>query len=100
MRLRNWSYQEFYPALGPAGLEGTGLPPHTFRHTAASLAIAAGVDIKVVQTMLGHKSATVTLDIYGHLWPDRLDEVVDVMDARRLEALTATKGGEKQKGRT
>ena len=33
-----------------------GLHPHELRHTAASLAIAAGADVKVVQQMLGHKS--------------------------------------------
>jgi integrase len=41
--------------------------PHELRHTAASLAIAAGAHVKVVQTMLRHKSATMTLDLYGHL---------------------------------
>lgn len=60
--------------------------PHEFRHTAASLAIAAGADVKVVQQMLGHKSATMTLDLYGHLFPDRLDVVADAMEtARKLE---------------
>jgi integrase len=54
-----------------------GLHPHELRHTAASLAIAAGADVKVVQKMLGHKSATMTLDQYGHLFDDRLDEIAD-----------------------
>jgi integrase len=58
-----------------------GLHPHALRHTAASLAIASGANIKVVQQMLGHKSATMTLDLYGHLFPDQLDEVADRMDA-------------------
>ena len=54
--------------------------PHELRHTAASLAIASGADVKVVQQMLGHKSATMTLDLYGHLFGDRLDEVADALD--------------------
>jgi integrase len=58
-----------------------GLHPHELRHTAASLAIAAGADIKVVQKMLGHKSATMTLDQYGHLFDDRLDEIADRLGA-------------------
>jgi integrase len=58
-----------------------GLHPHELRHTAASLAIAAGADVKVVQRMLGHKSATMTLDQYGHLFDDRLDEVADRLGA-------------------
>ncbi len=59
------------------------LHPHQLRHTAASLAIAAGADVKVVQQMLGHASATMTLDTYGHLFDDRLDEVGDAMDRAR-----------------
>jgi integrase len=51
------------------------------------LAIASGADIKVVQQMLGHKSATMTLDQYGHLLPDRLDVVADAIDAARAAAL-------------
>lgn len=44
-----------------------GLPPvrlHDLRHGAASLALAAGVDLKVVQEMLGHSSIVTTADIY------------------------------------
>jgi integrase len=70
--------------------ERLGIPrltPHELRHTAASLAIASGADIKVVQQMLGHKSATMTLDQYGHLFGDRLDVVADAMDAARAKAL-------------
>ena len=72
--------------------ERIGIPrltPHELRHTAASLAIASGADIKVVQQMLGHKSATMTLDQYGHLFGDRLDVVADAMDAARTAALTS-----------
>ncbi|HEY5848670.1 MAG TPA: tyrosine-type recombinase/integrase [Microlunatus sp.] len=64
-----------------------GFHPHELRHTAASLAIASGADVKVVQSMLGHKSATMTLDQYGHLFGDRLDVVADAMDAARASAL-------------
>jgi integrase len=56
------------------------------RHTAASLAIASGANVKVIQTMLGHKSATMTLDLYGHLFADQLDEVAEAMDAARTAA--------------
>ena len=64
-----------------------GFHPHELGHTAASLAIASGADVKVVQQMLGHKSATMTLDQYGHLFGDRLDVVADAMDAARVHAL-------------
>jgi hypothetical protein len=44
-----------------------GLRFHDLRHTAASLAIAAGAHPKQIQEMLGHSSITLTLDRYGHL---------------------------------
>lgn len=66
----------------------TGFTPHMLRHTAASLAIASGADVKVVQTMLGHKSATLTLDLYGHLFGDRLDIVADAMELARASAVS------------
>ncbi len=64
-----------------------GLHPHELRHTAASLAIASGADVKVVQQMLGHSSAAMTLDQYGHLFGDRLDEVADRMASAREAAV-------------
>ncbi|WP_234337166.1 tyrosine-type recombinase/integrase [Kitasatospora phosalacinea] len=83
----NFTRRYFKAALVTAGLDKMGVTPHKLRHTAASLAIASGADVKVVQTMLGHKTATLTLDTYGHLWPDRLDEVSDRLDAQRTKAL-------------
>ncbi|MGO4202955.1 tyrosine-type recombinase/integrase [Rhodococcus sp. TAF43] len=47
-----------------------GLTPHELRHTAASLVITAGANIKTLQRMLGHSSAALTLDRYGHLFDD------------------------------
>lgn len=81
LRLQNFRHTVFDPAVHTAGLDG--LTPHGLRHTAASLAITSGADVKVVQQMLGHASATMTLDLYGHLYGDRLDEVADRMDALR-----------------
>ena len=43
--------------------------------------------MKLVQQMMGHKSATMTLDLYGHLFPDRLDVVADALDVARTSAL-------------
>ncbi|WP_162529274.1 tyrosine-type recombinase/integrase [Segeticoccus rhizosphaerae] len=43
------------------------LRPHDLRHTAASIWLAAGADPKVVQRVLGHASAAMTMDLYGHL---------------------------------
>lgn len=57
--------------------------PHDLRHTAASLAISAGANVKAVQRMLGHSSAAMTLDRYADLFEDDLDSVADALDAAR-----------------
>lgn len=44
---------------------------HDLRHVHVSALIEAGVDFKVIQERVGHASITVTLDIYGHLRPQR-----------------------------
>lgn len=51
------------------------ITPHDLRHTAASLAISAGVNVLALQRMLGHKSAKVTLDTYADLFDTDLDAV-------------------------
>jgi integrase len=89
LRANNWRVREFNAAAKAAKLEALGLTPHKLRHTAASLAIAAGADVKILQLMLGHADASMTLNVYGHLFPDRLDEVADTLDVRRLAALAA-----------
>lgn len=50
---------------------------HALRHTAASLAISSGANVKVVQRMLGHASAAMTLDVYADLFEDDLTAVAD-----------------------
>jgi len=52
-------------ATRAVGLGGTSI--HNLRHTAASLLIASGADVKVVQSILGHATATMKMDLYGHL---------------------------------
>ena len=47
----------------------------SLRHTAASLAIQAGANIKALQNMLGHESAGLTLDRYGHLYGSDVEAV-------------------------
>lgn len=79
LRLGNWRTRVFDPACAAAGI--VGLTPHDLRHTAASLAIAAGANVKAVQRMLGHSSAAMTLDVYAGLFGDDLDSVAVLLDA-------------------
>jgi integrase len=72
--------------VGAAGL--APLRIHDLRHTTASFAIAAGADVKTLQTMLGHASAVTTLDRYGHLMPGRGEDVAKLLDALARSART------------
>jgi integrase len=51
-----------------------GLPPeirfHDIRHTAATLLLRRGVNVKVVSEMLGHADISITLRIYAHVIPN------------------------------
>lgn len=70
---RNWSRRVFEPALLAAGVRrGT---PHDMRHTAASWLVQAGVDLYVVQALLGHESFKTT-QRYAHLAPDSFNKVI------------------------
>ncbi len=67
------------------------------RHTCLSLLIQLGAHPKAIQERLGHSSITVTMDVYGHLFPalsealtQRLD---DVFRAART-AVSAPAGGD------
>jgi integrase len=42
---------------------------HDLRHAFATLALQAGVPVKVVSELLGHKSALITMDLYQHAIP-------------------------------
>ena len=60
------------------------LTPHDLRHTAASLAVSAGANVKAVQKMLGHASAAMTLDIHADLFDDDLEAVATALHDARL----------------
>jgi integrase len=78
LRLANFRRRVFDPAARAAGL--TDVTPHDLRHTAASLAVSAGANVKAVQRLLGHASAAMTLDVYAGLFDDDLDAVADRLD--------------------
>lgn len=54
---------------------------HDLRHSAASILLAMGVNIKVIQELLGHSDIAITLRVYGHLLPSMQDEVVEKWDS-------------------
>ncbi|MBZ4620981.1 site-specific integrase [Mycobacterium avium subsp. hominissuis] len=100
LRIATFRTRVFNPAVDKLrGIDEKGKPTtdwprptmHDLRHTAASLAISAQANVKAVQTMLGHKSAALTLDTYADLFPDDLEAVADALDAavRALSQSTA-----------
>jgi integrase len=77
----------FDPAAITIGLGG--LTPHELRHTAASLAVSAGAHVKAVQRILGHASASVTLDVYADLFDEDLDTVATSLDRVAMQTTVA-----------
>jgi integrase len=69
-----WAFDN---ACDEVGIDG--LVPHGLRHTTASLAISAGANVKVVQRLLAHATAAMTLGRYGHLLNDDLSGVADAL---------------------
>jgi integrase len=88
LRLENFRRRAWEPAIHKAGL--APLRFHDLRHTCASLAIAAGADVKVLQRMLGHSSAALTLDRYGHLVPGQAEQVALRLDEMARNARPQT----------
>jgi integrase len=73
-------------------IEAADLPPirlHDLRHGAATLALASGADLKVVQEMLGHSSITITADTYTSVLPEvarvAAQAVADIVPRRMRE---------------
>jgi integrase len=84
LRNSNWRARVFAPAVEICQREDETFPaitPHDLRHTAASLAISAGANVKAVQRMLGHAKASMTLDVYADLFDTDLDAVAVELDA-------------------
>lgn len=77
----------FRPALDSIGLRCRF---HDLRHTSVSLAIAEGAHPKAIQARMGHSSINVTLDRYGHLFPE-LDEAIATAFSERLSAARAAR---------
>ncbi|WP_436888382.1 tyrosine-type recombinase/integrase [Nocardiopsis dassonvillei] len=80
----------------------SGLPPvrlHDLRHGAATLALAAGVELKVVQAMLGHASIVLTADTYASVLPEVAREAAErtawlvLRDAGKVRRQVRGRGG-------
>jgi integrase len=92
---RRWRLKPgwFRRAARAAGLSDE-ITLHDLRHFYASLLIRHGASIKTVQARLGHKSATETLDTYGHLWPDADEQTRNILN----ESLTGLRRADSKLG--
>lgn len=79
IRYSNFARRIWKPALLGAGLPDMGV--HALRHTCAALLIAEGAHPKAIQSHLGHRSITTTLDRYGHLFEDEHVKLAERIDA-------------------
>ncbi|KFI47910.1 tyrosine-type recombinase/integrase [Bifidobacterium biavatii] len=87
----NWRRRIWRPAVKQADLQDMPhLTPHTLRHSYAAIAIRAGADIKALQQQMGHASASLTLDVYGFMFDNRLQEVANAVDSERASALQSS----------
>jgi integrase len=71
--------QRFYKVLAQAGLPRMRL--HDLRHSAATILLSMGVNVKVVQEILGHSQVSMTLRKYAHVLPVMQQEAMNKMDA-------------------
>lgn len=80
-------------------LKEAGLPPmhfHDLRHSAATILLAKGVNIKVIQELLGHSDIAITLRVYGHLMPSMQGDVVETWENLFREEDEKAEDDEKQ----
>lgn len=64
-----------------AGIGRPDLRPHDLRHTCATVAIASGADIKSVQSLMGHATASFTLDVYAHTSETMMQDTANRMQS-------------------
>ncbi len=71
---------QFKPILQSAGLLRE-IRLYDLRHTCCSLALQAGIPVRVVSERLGHASAAMTLDVYAHVLPGMQEEATAKLEA-------------------
>lgn len=78
IRMPQTVYYQFKKLLKRAGLPDIRF--HDLRHTAATILLLRGVNVKLVSEMLGHADIALTLRVYGHLLPHTHEQAAAMMD--------------------
>ncbi len=100
LRESKWVPSVFKPAVVAANAAIAAMPAdgrpdelpadlrfYDLRHTAASLLIREGASVKAVQKHMGHATAAITLDTYGHLYSDELPDLAERLERLHAEAV-------------
>jgi integrase len=85
LRQSNFYNRQYKPAVEASGLD-PNLRFHDLRHTCAAMLVAKGAHPRAIMEHLGHSSITVTIDRYGHLFPDEKDRLAKGLDEAFREA--------------
>jgi integrase len=78
IRHSNFNRRIFRPALAALGINNFTF--HSLRHTAISHAIASGADVIAVSKIAGHANPAITLNVYGHLLNNSLENFRNAID--------------------
>jgi integrase len=78
VRAPHWLTQKFAQATAALKINAT---LHGLRHTHVSQLIAAGLDVLTVSRRIGHASAAITLDVYGHMFKNTDARAAEIMEA-------------------
>jgi integrase len=105
LRYTNWLRRSWYPATIATGLgrlvddeasgrhHYVGLGFHDLRRASATSLVAAGVDVKTAQTVLGHSDSRLTLDHYAQVVTEQQRAAADAMGATFIDASPRGKRG-------
>ena len=78
LQMNNLGQREFAKLIEKAKVRPIKF--HGMRHTAATLALSAGVPVKLVAHMLGHSKTAITLDTYTHATKDMQEQAAEAID--------------------
>jgi hypothetical protein len=74
--------EALHEAAKNAGIRGGAVHFHELRHTYVSLLVAAGVNVKSLQSAMGHTDSRTTTDLYTHLYPEADQSLADALEAQ------------------
>ena len=64
-----------------SGIKMPNFSAHTFRHTFCTRMAENGIDVKVLQEIMGHKTIAVTMQVYNHVLSERVKSEVERVDS-------------------